>query len=136
MYESINELTRRIVTGRVPHAKAVTRSQELAAWSAAFWTVRTRSGCLETKPLLLAAVQTVVRGAILAVAIDLRVGIVAGSRRAVIPVLSMADTKGVSRTLGIAAARVMFTLTDEPWQSIAGTRAAIHSSNGAAGLGV
>lgn len=123
-------------TVTVPHAKAVTWSQELTAWSTAFRAVCTRPGGLEAKPLLLAAVQAVVGSAILAIAVDLRVRVVAGTGRAVIPVLSVADTEGVGRTLCIHAAGVMFTLTNQPRKGVAGARAAIHSSDGAARLGI
>lgn len=67
-------------TMTMPHAKTVARCQELAAWSTAFWAVSTGSRSLEAKPLLLAAIKTVVWGTVLAVAVDFRVRVVAGTR--------------------------------------------------------
>lgn len=73
-------------------------------------------------------------GAIVSVPVNLGVGVIAGSRTAVIPEFSVANTEWVSGAFVVNTAGIMGFLSHQAWKSITGAGAAVHGSNGATGL--
>jgi len=67
-----------------------------------------------------------VRRPIRSVAVGLRRGTVAGTGAAVGSQPGVADSEEVGRTTAVRAAWIMVILTDETWQSVARSRAAVH----------
>lgn len=98
----------------------------LAARACTLGLVGPRTRGVEASRLLEPSIQGEVWQTLLAVVLHLGVGQVDRAGTAVVDDLAVTNTEGESRASRMRAARVVVGMSDQTWQSVAGTWAAIH----------
>lgn len=107
-------LTRSVISSPVSVAgsEAVGRVAEVSGGSDPLGAVGTGARHFEHGSILLAAVEGVVGGAVVSVPVHLGVGVIAGSRTAVVPEFSVANTEWIGSTFVVYTAGIMGFLSD------------------------